>query len=98
MPRGPRRPPDPAELARRAERARLRWLAAQRVADGSARALRKGAGLTQADLARRFGVSVMAVSTWESGGARPGEDRLATWLELLDRWEAEEVGDQARIA
>jgi DNA-binding transcriptional regulator YiaG len=69
------------------ELARLRYEAAQRVADGSAIGLRKEAGLSQGKIAHILGVSVMAVSNWERGFTQPEPASMLAWLALLDRLE-----------
>lgn len=50
------------------------------------RALRKAKGLTQEQLAERFGVSSRTVSRWETGGNLPD---VATLLELADFYETD---------
>lgn len=48
-------------------------------------AKRKEKGLTQSDIAARFGISVQAVSKWERGLSRPSDDimdNLIDWLGL----------------
>ncbi|KKB86452.1 hypothetical protein VW29_02510 [Devosia limi DSM 17137] len=44
---------------------------------------RKAAGMTQADLARALGISVQAISQWESGRTVPTADRLIFIGDLL---------------
>lgn len=46
--------------------------------------LRKKAGLSQAELAIRIGVTQMAVSHWESGRRRPGLQALVRMGDLFD--------------
>lgn len=48
------------------------------------RTAREDAGLSQAELARRLGVSQAAVSTWESGTRQPGVDDLYAVAAELD--------------
>lgn len=75
--------------AARLEGARLRYLAAQRAADGSAALLRQAAGLTQAELGQRLEVDQPAVHRWERGSRIPRNPHtLRRWLALLDEWEA----------
>ncbi len=44
---------------------------------------RKEKGLTQADIASHFGISVQAVSKWERGLSKPSEDILVKLVDLL---------------
>ena len=46
--------------------------------------LRKGAGLTQEQLAERMGVTRQAVSKWESDGGVPELDTLIAMSRLFD--------------
>ena len=46
--------------------------------------VRKRAGLKQADLAKALGISVAAVSTWESGRSNPTADKLPVIAKLCD--------------
>jgi transcriptional regulator with XRE-family HTH domain len=48
------------------------------------RALREGAGISQADVAIACGVSREAVSRWENGEREPRPDHLAAYVEVLD--------------
>ena len=48
------------------------------------RELREARGLSQHGLARRLGVTKMAVSRWESGAAMPTADKLPTIAALLE--------------
>lgn len=47
------------------------------------RDLRNAAGLSQKELAQRMGVSVPAVSFWESGVQRPAIDKLPKIASVL---------------
>ena len=49
-------------------------------------AARARAGLTQAQLAERIGVSKMAVSTWETGRKPIPKSRQAELGQVLGRW------------
>lgn len=60
-------------------RARL----AARVGFGAA--VRKAAGLTQAEVGREVGVTQMAVSRWESGERVPRGEAALRYGELLER-------------
>ncbi|HEV2597406.1 helix-turn-helix domain-containing protein [Sphingopyxis sp.] len=44
---------------------------------------RTDAGLNQADIAKRMGVSAPSVSSWENGRARPKHDRMAKLAAIL---------------
>lgn len=44
---------------------------------------RKEKGLTQADVAARFGVSIQAVSKWERGLSKPSEEIINELVEFL---------------
>ena len=48
------------------------------------RELREARGVSQYGLARRLGVTKMAVSRWESGAAMPTADKLPTIAALLE--------------
>lgn len=48
------------------------------------RAARKGAGLTQRDLAKRLGVSQQAITGWETGDRKIGGEQLARFLQACD--------------
>jgi DNA-binding XRE family transcriptional regulator len=56
---------------------------ASRVGFGAA--VRKAAGLTQAEVGREVGVSQMAVSRWESGERVPRGEAARRYGELLER-------------
>lgn len=45
---------------------------------------RRRAGLTQAGIAKRFGISAQAVSQWEAGRAKPDVERLEELARILD--------------
>jgi len=47
------------------------------------RAIRRAAGLSQADLARSIGVTRQAISWWESDRRRPRGDLLRTYVAAL---------------
>lgn len=47
------------------------------------RAIRKAAGITQAEIARRLGIDPAAVSQWESGKTRPDGARLPLLATIL---------------
>jgi transcriptional regulator with XRE-family HTH domain/Zn-dependent peptidase ImmA (M78 family) len=51
---------------------------------GRLRSLRLEAGLSQADLARRLGISQAAISNWESGSRQPSLDDLYVLASELD--------------
>jgi transcriptional regulator with XRE-family HTH domain len=51
--------------------------------NGSARAIREGAGLTVSEVARELGVSAGAVSRWERGQRMPRGDVATRWAALL---------------
>ena len=53
---------------KRAERERSRMMEQQKIGQ-LLKELRKGKGLTQAQLAEQFGVSDRSVSRWETGGS-----------------------------
>jgi DNA-binding XRE family transcriptional regulator len=48
----------------------LAWYPTESMTRQELRALRKAAGLTQGELAKRLGVALNTVSRWETGGAR----------------------------
>lgn len=48
------------------------------------RELREARGVSQHGLARRLGVTKMAVSRWENGAAMPTADKLPTIAALLE--------------
>ncbi|QHN28980.1 helix-turn-helix transcriptional regulator [Gordonia pseudamarae] len=50
---------------------------------GRFRALREAAGLSRADIARRGGLSVNTISTWERGIAIPNVDTLAAAVDVI---------------
>jgi DNA-binding XRE family transcriptional regulator len=54
---------------------------------GQGREIRKGAGLTQADIAPDVGVHKTAISQWERGAARPSGEHAIRWVRLLDKLE-----------
>lgn len=67
------------------------------------REARVRAGLTQAALAERFGVSQAAVSTWESGSTQPQGDvrkSVLAWVAKADHAEDEdqETGEEDTTA
>jgi transcriptional regulator with XRE-family HTH domain len=68
--------PEPQSIAL----SRLRLLCAS----GRARAIRAGAQLALADLARDIGVTPSAFARWESGETRPTGERALVYLRLLD--------------
>lgn len=45
-------------------------------------ALRKSAGLTQEEVARRLGITTAAVSLWETGKTKPRADALIALAKL----------------
>ncbi|WP_374524401.1 helix-turn-helix domain-containing protein [Sphingopyxis sp.] len=57
--------------------------------------LRVRAGLNQAEVADRMGVSAPAVSGWEKGRARPKHARMAALAEILGVQAADLLGDPA---
>lgn len=52
------------------------------------RSLRKRLGLSQADMAKLFGVSELSVYNWEGGKAVPRRESLAAIVALRGGWEA----------
>lgn len=56
---------------------------------------RTDAGLNQADVAKRMGVSAPSVSSWESGRARPKHDRMAKLAAILGVETADLLEDAA---
>jgi len=66
-----------------------RLIAARRkVGSGAtARQLREAAGLTQADVAAKIGVTASAMSRLESGARKPREETLMRWADVLQEIE-----------
>lgn len=52
--------------------------------DGSARAIRRRAGLTLEEFAERVGVDQSTMSRWENGQRRPRGDAACRWLTALE--------------
>lgn len=48
------------------------------------RAARVNAGFDQSDVARKLGVNIATVSSWETGKTRPSLDRFRKLCELYD--------------
>lgn len=49
------------------------------------KAARVDAGLTQADIAEKMGVSVGAVSLWESGKTKLSAEQFSRFCEIVER-------------
>ncbi len=56
----------------------------QQLASGEAREIRRKARVSQAEVAAAVGVTVAAVSRWESGSRCPGTDLAARYARVLD--------------
>ncbi|OQB44600.1 MAG: transcriptional repressor DicA [bacterium ADurb.Bin157] len=46
--------------------------------------LRKKQGLTQIELAKRVGVSMMTIQLWERASTKPNEENLKKLMEVLN--------------
>lgn len=63
----------------------------QSLTDGTARALRKSAGLSEANIADMVGVHEATISRWERGQRKPSaaaSERLARVLRLIEQGRA----------
>ena len=60
------------------------------IADGSAREIRKKAGLTLVDVANALGVSATTVGRWESGQRVPRLAPASRYIRLLAELEAQQ--------
>lgn len=56
----------------------------QQLTSGEARDIRRKAKVSQAEVAAAVGVTVAAVSRWESGQRCPGTDMAARYARVLD--------------
>ena len=57
------------------------------------RSLRERAGLTQAEIAQKLGLTSRAVGAWENGRARPRLDKMSQLAELLNVTVSELMGE-----
>jgi transcriptional regulator with XRE-family HTH domain len=65
------------------EQMKLLVTARQRARDGSARHIRRRAGLTLAQMADAVGVTESTMSRWENGQRQPRSDALLRWAGIL---------------
>ena len=59
--------------------------ARQLLADGTARRIREGAGLSLRDVAKDLGVAASAVSRWENEKRSPRGESALAYVALLER-------------